>query len=141
MAEGEDTHTAEPEQASGKRPPWWRRLWRWTEFGERSGWDWLQLLIVPLAIAVIGLWFTAQQDARQQQIENRRAASDRQIAEQNAQDDALQAYLDQMSTLLLDKDLRTSDEDSEVRTLARARTLLVLERLDQPQDAGHGVLG
>jgi uncharacterized protein YjbI with pentapeptide repeats len=35
-----------------------------------------------------------------------------------------------MSTLLLDKDLRTSDEDSEVRTLARARTLLVLERLD-----------
>jgi hypothetical protein len=105
-------------------------LWRWTEFGERSGWDWLQLLIVPLAIAVIGLWFTAQQDARQQQIENRRAASDRQIAEQNAQDDALQAYLDQMSTLLLDKDLRTSDEDSEVRTLARARTLPVLERLD-----------
>jgi uncharacterized protein YjbI with pentapeptide repeats len=92
--------------------------------------DWLQLLMVPLAIAVVGLWFAAHQDARQQQIEDRRAASDRQIAEQSAQEDALQAYLDQMSTLLLDKDLRTSDEDSEVRTLARARTLLVLERLD-----------
>ena len=92
--------------------------------------DWLELLMVPLAIAVVGLWFAAHQDARQQQIEDRRAASDRQIAEQSAQEDALQAYLDQMSTLLLDKDLRTSDEDSEVRTLARARTLVVLERLD-----------
>jgi uncharacterized protein YjbI with pentapeptide repeats len=35
-----------------------------------------------------------------------------------------------MGTLLLERDLRTSDEDSEVRTLARARTLTALERLD-----------
>jgi uncharacterized protein YjbI with pentapeptide repeats len=44
----------------------------------------------------------------------------------------LQAYLDQMSQLLLDKDkpLRQSEEDSEVRILARARTLTVLARLD-----------
>jgi hypothetical protein len=32
-----------------------------------------------------------------------------------------------MSMLLLEKDLRASDEDSEVRTLARARTLTVLK--------------
>ena len=42
----------------------------------------------------------------------------------------MQAYLDQMSTLLLEKNLRSSEEDSEVRTLARARTLTVLRRLD-----------
>src|SRR3712207_500408 len=35
-----------------------------------------------------------------------------------------------MSSLLLEKDLRNSEEDSEVRTLARARTLTVLRRLD-----------
>ena len=34
-----------------------------------------------------------------------------------------------MSALLLVKDLRNSEEDSEVRTLARARTLTVLGRL------------
>jgi uncharacterized protein YjbI with pentapeptide repeats len=50
---------------------------------------------------------------------------------QRAQDEALQAYLNQMSSLLLEKDLRTSKEDSEVRTLARARTLTVLGRLDR----------
>jgi uncharacterized protein YjbI with pentapeptide repeats len=35
-----------------------------------------------------------------------------------------------MSTLLLERNLRRSEEDSEVRTLARARTLTVLGRLD-----------
>src|SRR3712207_1687831 len=103
--------------------------------------DWLQLLIVPFALVVIGFLFTMQQDARQQKIEDRRAQqaqqieeqraeSERQLEEQRTQDAALQAYLDQMSMLLLEKHLRASDEDSEVRTLARARTLTVLGRLD-----------
>src|SRR5215210_5869919 len=92
--------------------------------------DWLQLLIVPLALVAISFLFTAQQDQRQQQIEDQRAQAERELAEQRAQDEALQAYLDQMSGLLLEKDLRTSEEDSEVRTLARARALTVLERLD-----------
>jgi uncharacterized protein YjbI with pentapeptide repeats len=71
------------------------------------------------------------QRARQaQNIENQRAKAERELATQRAQDEALQAYLDQMSTLLLEKNLRASEEDSEVRTLARARTLTVLNRLD-----------
>jgi hypothetical protein len=88
--------------------------------------DWLQLLIVPLALVVIGLLFEMQQAER----EERRAEAERELAEQRAQDEALQAYLDQMSTLLLEKDLRTSEADSEVRTLARARTATVIQRLD-----------
>jgi hypothetical protein len=42
------------------------------------------------------------------------------------QDVALQAYLDQMINLMRKKGLRTSKEDSEVRTLAKARTITVL---------------
>src|SRR5215213_875091 len=130
MAEGKGTHTSEQEKGPDKRPPWWKRLWAWTEFGKKSGWDLLQLLIVPLALAVIGSLFTMQQDQRQQQIENQRAQAERELAEQRAQDEALQAYLDQMSSLLLEKDLRKSEEGSEVRTLARARTATVMQRLD-----------
>jgi uncharacterized protein YjbI with pentapeptide repeats len=92
--------------------------------------DWLQLLIVPLALVVISFLFTMQQNARQQQIENQRAEAERRLAEQRAQDEALQAYLDQLSSLLLEKDLRKSEEGSEVRTLARARTATVIQRLD-----------
>src|SRR5215212_6621217 len=91
-------------------------------FGYRYGitlWDWIKLLIVPAVIAGGGLWFNAQQRAREQQIANDRA-----------QDEALQAYLDQMSDLLLEKSLRDSEEGSEVRTLASARTVTAIQRLD-----------
>jgi uncharacterized protein YjbI with pentapeptide repeats len=117
-------------------------------------WDWLDLLIVPAVLAVGGYLFTRSENRRtledadrqrsldretaeQRTIEDRkiaqeRAETDRQIANQRRQDDTLQAYLDQIGQLLLDKDtpLRTSKEDSEARTLARARTLTVLPRLD-----------
>ncbi len=105
----------------------------WTGFGDKKLWDWLQLLsalAIPVVIALGTLWFTAQQNEQQRLIEERRAQAERELEDQRAQDAALQAYLDQMSTLLLEKDLRNSEEDSEVRTLARARTLTVLGRLD-----------
>jgi uncharacterized protein YjbI with pentapeptide repeats len=91
----------------------------WSGFSDKTFWDWLQLLIVPLVLVIGGFSLTTLQDSRQRAIEDQRA-----------QDTALQAYLDQMGNLLLEKDLRTSKEDSEVRTLARARTLTILERMD-----------
>jgi uncharacterized protein YjbI with pentapeptide repeats len=87
--------------------------------------DWLDLLIVPLVLIIIGFLFTAQQDQRQQAIEEQRAEKQQELEEQRAQDLTLQSYLDQMSTLVLE-DLG----DPKVQTLARARTLTVLRRLD-----------
>jgi hypothetical protein len=40
---------------------------------KKTLWELLQLLIVPLALAGIGFWFTMQQEERQHQIEDRRA--------------------------------------------------------------------
>ena len=71
-------------------------------------------------LAVSGYWFTAQQEERQQELENQRAESKRRLEDQRTQDVALQEYLHQMSQLLLEKNLRNSPPDSEVRTLARA---------------------
>jgi hypothetical protein len=48
--------------------------------------NWLELLIVSFVHAGIGFWFTAQQDARMQQIEGQRAASERKLEDQRAQD-------------------------------------------------------
>jgi uncharacterized protein YjbI with pentapeptide repeats len=119
-----------------RRKPGWvvwrksesRKAWlHWTGFGGKTLWDWLQLLsalAIPVVLAGIGVWFTAQQDARQLNIE-----------EQRAQDAALQAYLDQIGRLMLEKDLRNSEGDSEARTLAQARTLTVLRRLDPERKA------
>jgi uncharacterized protein YjbI with pentapeptide repeats len=96
--------------------------------------DWVQILLAPLLIGIIGVgltaWFNTQQNERQIAMEERRAEEARHIEEQRAQDEALQAYLDQMTQLLVQEDLRHSDEGSEVRTLARARTLTILRRVD-----------
>src|SRR5215218_6841378 len=79
---------------------------KWTGFRGKTAWDFLQLLIVPLMLVAIGLVFSLQQDARQQRVEDQRAEAERELAEQRAQDEALQAYLDQMGSLLLERDLR-----------------------------------
>ena len=80
-------------------------------------WAWLDLLIIPVVLAIGGYWFTSSQNRATQA-----------AAERRAQDHALQAYFDQMGQLLLDKDqpLQRSEEGSAVRTLARAPTLAVL---------------
>jgi uncharacterized protein YjbI with pentapeptide repeats len=83
-------------------------------------WDWLQLLIIPAVLAVGGYLFNYTTSRTEREI-----ASDRQC------EDALQSYINSMSTLLLDKDLRQSNEDAEVRTIAGVRTLTVLPRLDR----------
>jgi uncharacterized protein YjbI with pentapeptide repeats len=92
--------------------------------------EWLQLLIVPFALVSISFLFTMQQDARQRQIEDQRAQAERTLAEQRAQDATLQAYLDQMSTLMLNRNLLESEPSDPTFALAQARTSTVILRLD-----------
>src|SRR5215211_3074777 len=84
-------------------------------------WDWIKLLIIPAVIAGGGLWFNTQQREREQRIANNRA-----------QDDSLQAYLDGMSQLMTDKErpLHRAQQGDYLSMVARARTVTVLRRLD-----------
>jgi uncharacterized protein YjbI with pentapeptide repeats len=99
---------------------------RWTGFRGMTLRDWLPIvgtLLVPIVVALGTGWITWQLAEN----ENQRAEAERELAAQRAQDEALQAYLDKMSTLLLEeKDLKSD----RVRTLMRARTITVLESLD-----------
>ena len=127
------------EQKKEPRKRTWRRdsqeraqgskAWTLTEFGGKPVWDWMQLLIVPLALGVIGFVFTIQQDMRQYAIENQRAQAEQKLVELRTEHATLQAYLDEMGTLLLDRNLRGADENSDVRKLARGRTLVALDAL------------
>src|SRR5215218_7137713 len=107
------------QQLPFRQPPQGRGWWRWTGFANKTLWDWLQLLVVPAMLALVGVLLAEAQENIQQQAE-----------ESRAQDEALQAYLEGMGNLLLDEGLLTSQEDEEVRTLARARTLTILGRVD-----------
>lgn len=122
-------------------------FWEWLGFGEggeKTGLDLLQLLValsVPVVVVVMASIFTAsqsrsQRDAEEQRAqaqrdtEQQRAQAQRDVERQRAQDEALQVYLEDMGRLLLDEDLLDSQEDAPVHTLARARTLTTLGRVD-----------
>jgi uncharacterized protein YjbI with pentapeptide repeats len=95
-------------------------------------WDWIKLLVVPAAIAAASLWFNRQQQERQRADDQRQQERALEIADQRAQDEALQAYLDQMSHMLTNKErpLRRAQPGDDLSVVARARTLTVLRRLD-----------
>lgn len=92
--------------------------WTWTGFN-KTLWDWMQLLIIPVALAS-GAFLLNRSDQRREQA----------IAIDNQRETLLQSYLDRMSELLLEKRLRASQVDEEARKVARARTLTTLLRLD-----------
>jgi hypothetical protein len=109
------------------------RAWDWTGFGDKTAWNWMELLIVPVVLAVGALLFNLSLNARQLETEERRAAAQIEAEDQRAQEERLQSYLEQMGTLLIDEGLLDSEEDDEARYLARARTLAVLRRADDSQ--------
>jgi uncharacterized protein YjbI with pentapeptide repeats len=98
--------------------------------------NWLPIvgaLLVSLVIA-LGIWGITWQ---LEKLENQRAKAKRELAEQRAQDEALQAYLDQMSQLILDRKLLEVEQGhpvhepgDPVHTLAQARTSTAILSLD-----------
>ena len=106
----------------------------WTGFGEYIGpdvganrmfqrgktlWDWLELLVIPIALAGGAIWFSSEE-----------RKSERKIAIEQRQEDTLQAYFDKIENLMLRDNLCKSVQGDDVRNVARARTLTVLSNLD-----------
>jgi len=102
-------------------------------------WDWIKLLIVPAVIAGGGIWFNRQQRERELEIARQQREQELEIAERRTQDEALQAYLDEMSNMLLPNtdqpSLYQAQAGDRLSSVARARTLTVLSRLDGQRKA------
>jgi uncharacterized protein YjbI with pentapeptide repeats len=115
----------------------------WIGVANKSFWDYLELLFVPAALALGVYWLNRRQDERDQRIEDDRSRRESkaqtaqveralEVENERAQDAAMQAYLDQMSQMLTDKDrpLHRAQLHDSLSMVARARTLTVLPRLD-----------
>src|SRR5215218_10333714 len=114
---------------------------QWTGFGptRASGggqppktlWEWLGLLIVPAMLAAGAFWINQRQKQHEDRIQQAQKEREETAAIQRAQDEALRAYLDQMSNLIVDRKMRKKPDDPDLRRLAQARTLAILLGLDQ----------
>jgi pentapeptide repeat protein len=105
--------------------------WDWAGLGRKTLWDWLQLLIIPVVLALGGYLFTFTISSNERKAADRHNQAEREIAQDNQCEAALQEYIDKMSELLLHEKLRESQPENEVRTIARVQTLTVLPRLDK----------
>src|SRR6266496_1851059 len=105
-------------------------------FANRSVFDWTILVSqvlgaigIPFVVTILGLYLTQQVTQQQTQANDRQHQTDLQIASDQQQETTLQTYLDRMSDLLLNQNLRNSKQGDEVRIVARSRTLTVLSQL------------
>ncbi len=108
----------------------YRLNWIWTGFSNKTFWDWMQLLIVPIALALVALLFNLATSRNEQKVTEQRYRNEQEIAADRQREELLQTYLDRMSEFLLNNHLRESGQNDGVRYIARARTLTVLSRLD-----------
>jgi hypothetical protein len=97
-----------------------------TGFETKTLWDWMELLIIPLALAGGALYLQQSERAVERKTTEDHAKLEREIATDRQQEAALQAYLDRMADLLVPKE---SDNESNW-DVARIRTLTVLRVLD-----------
>jgi hypothetical protein len=93
-------------------------------------WDLMELLIIPVVLSVGAYLFSRAERARELRINAEQSKRDREAALDQTREIALQTYFDRMTELIIEKKLRESKSDDEVRAIARIRTLTVLEQLD-----------
>lgn len=112
----------------------------WTGFAEftptnpdtvpsKTLWDWMELLVVPLVLALGAFILNRSEKNIERQNIEARAELEREIATDRQHEAALQTYFDRMSELLLKEKLRTT-ENVEVRDVARTRTISIMRVMD-----------
>lgn len=101
-----------------------------TGFSVVTLWDWMGLLLFPVVFAIAAFFFIRTQRDTHRTVAADRLRVEQQIAEDDRNQKTLEAYFTYMTDLLVERGLRNSDEDNEVRRVARTRTLAVLRGLD-----------
>lgn len=116
-----------------------QRIGRWMGFRERSGFEWMQFAVsIAVTLLLGGLtWKQGQINIQQNQNAEKSRIQQEELAKQNHFDEILSNYLNQITYLMVEGDLRQSNEGSEARSAARAITLNALRQLDGNQNGNR----
>jgi len=109
--------------AFSKNPP------LWTGFGEseinifmdpaKSLWDWMELLIIPVALGIAGWALNNAEKSNSYKKESERA-----------QNEIIDSFIKIFTQLILDKNL-TKDSDIQIKIIARTRIMFALNNIDR----------
>ena len=99
-------------------------------------WDWLELLVIPLVLAVAAYLFNRQErEAEKREVQRSFQQEHERIRDQQ-REAALQSYFDKMSDLIIEKNLLTAryaakgSPEVAVLHIAQVRTVTTLRQLD-----------
>jgi uncharacterized protein YjbI with pentapeptide repeats len=98
--------------------------------GGQTIWDWMQLLLIPVILVIVGSYFSYQQTQTNLQVSQQQHQQNQASALDQQQATILQTYIDNIQYLLLNTNLLKSKPIDDVAILARARTLTALHGLD-----------
>ncbi len=118
-------------------------------------WNWLNLLGVPITLAILGYWLQQVQQKRAEE----EAKEQRKLAADRTNEEVLQVYFDRLSALLVDKKLlaiadkvnsekpeklQATQEEQELLDSAvnviRARTLSIFRRFENDKERKNSVI-
>jgi hypothetical protein len=114
----------------------------WVGVSDKKFWDYLELLVVPAALALGVYWLNRAQQERERKAdevqrkredaaEEAREQRELEFANQTTQNAALQSYIVQMTQLLINRNAPQLLSESRIRETIHARTLHVLDQLDE----------
>ena len=103
---------------------------QWAGLGGKTAWDWLDLVVIPLGIALaLSLYKRAQRRTELEVAESNNAAEQK-VAQRQQWQRTFESYIDRMTSLILDNALLESADSSEVKGIARTRTMAALRSLN-----------
>ena len=106
----------------------------WTGFGEKelienhqyakTLWDWLELALIPFILA-LSVWYLGKIEKN----------IDEQRDFEKNQETNINNYLESMTKLLLENNLKSASRNDEVQIVARTKTLMMLQKADKNRKA------
>ena len=114
----------------------------------KTFWDWLDLIVVPAMLAIIGYFLNQAGKANEKRATKKAAQVQRELAQKRNEDAILRAYLDTMTGLIMSGRLIENEEDQsshrvkherkrqeQLKSVVALRTRVALRQLDPPRKA------
>ena len=115
--------------------------WKWTGFPPKKLFDWMQILVIPVAVAIGTFILNRAAKSRDDAAQQKQRKHEEAIVVRREEEADVQGYLDNISQLLTDPErpLRRSHLGHPLSIVARTRTLTVLGKVQDGERKGRAL--